>query len=448
MTAKSLPRSEIISGIAQNLPFSGIATSSDEVCEGDLFLALRGAHHDGSTFICEALARGASFAVSETVSAARTIRCRSAVSLLYALARARMKEVAPRVVAVTGSVGKSTYLAYAKSLFEDKLRLHYPSGNYNTDVGVPMTILAMPSSTELLLLEMGARHPGEIARLSLLARPHVAVITRIGHSHLESFGDLAGVLRAKSEILLGLRDQGTLILNQDDPLLFKWSRGTDCRRIGVSLTDPRADLLLKEDKDGKSLSLKFKDKESSKIELEKRGEASELAAALAAATALCLGFTQDEVAFKLSKCRAPAMRQELIWHGGILYIMDAYNASPESAAAALKLLQKADVSGRRIALLGDMQELGCDSEALHFSLGAYAFRAGVTDLYCIGSLARKIAEGAAAKGLARERIRLFSIDEKEKLCAALKQDLTEGDALLLKASRALGLESVLSILTK
>ena len=142
------------------------------------------------------------------------------------------------------------------------------------------------------------------------------------------------------------------------------------------------------------------------------------------------------------------MRQELIWHGGILYIMDAYNASPESAAAALKLLQKADVSGRRIALLGDMQELGCDSEALHFSLGAYAFRAGVTDLYCIGSLARKIAEGAAAKGLARERIRLFSIDEKEKLCAALKQDLTEGDALLLKASRALGLESVLSILTK
>lgn len=448
MTAHALPKQELLSVISEDLPFLGITTSSEEVREGDLFLAFRGTRFDGSCFIDQALSKGAAFAVSETKCGERIVRCRSLIALLYEMAGARLKEVAPRVVAVTGSVGKSTYLAYTKNLLCRHMRIHLPNGNYNTDVGMPMTILAMPRSTELLLLEMGARRPGDIARLSLLAKPHVAVITRIGHSHLETLGDLRGVLRAKSEILLGLQTDGTLIYSHDDPLLCCWSRSISCNRIGVSLKELSADLSLIESKEANGLTLKFKDIMIEGIALEKRGEASELAAALSAATALTLGIPPEEIGAALPRCRAPSMRQEQRVHDGILYIMDAYNASPESAAAALELLRKSEVKGRRMALLGDMLELGCDADTLHFSIGVAAFKAGVTDLFCIGSLGKKIAEGAAFSGLPKERIHLFDADEKPKLSAALKSKMKKGDALLLKASRRLELEHVLSALTE
>ncbi len=448
MTAFSLPANELVCGLSDDISFSGIATDSEQVCEGDLFLAFRGERHDGNDYIKDALAKGAAFAVSETQAGEKIVRCRRLISLLYEMAKERLNEIAPRVVAVTGSVGKSTYLAYASTLLSQRMRLHLPSGNYNTDIGLPMTVLCMPRTTELLLLEMGARHLGEIARLSLLVKPHIAVLTRIGHSHLETLGDLRGVLRAKSEIILGLRENGTLLYNHDDSLLRVWSQGLDCRRIGVSLGDGNGALTLSEASKRGELTLKFGEVRIDGILLKTRGEASELAAALSAATALLLGVPNQQIRDALSLCRAPSMRQEKRIHDGILYIMDAYNASPESSRAALELLKDSKVPGRRYALLGDMLELGCDAEALHFSLGISAVKAGVTDLYCIGRLGEKTAEGAAFAGLPRERIRLFERSEKARLCEILRQELKKGDALLLKGSRALGLESVLSSLTE
>lgn len=448
MTPCALPSEQILEGACLDIPFSGIATSSDEVESGDLFLAFRGTRLDGNDYIEHAFSKGAVLAVSETRTGERILRCQRLITLLHEMARTRLDEIAPYVVAVTGSVGKSTYLSYASTLLCQRMRLHCPGGNYNTDIGVPLTVLSMPDATDLLLLELGARQAGDIARLALLTRPHIAVMTRIGHSHLETFGDLRGVLRAKSEILLGLREGGVLIYNQDDPLLASWSQGLDCKRIGVSRKHGNGDLTLTESDGADALRLRYGDLTVEEIRLRDRGEASELSAALAAATALSLGIPPQEIQAALIKCRPPSMRQESRLHKGILYLMDAYNASPESAIAALRLLSGKQISGRRRALLGDMLELGCDAEALHFSVGISAFKNGVTDLYCIGKLSEKIAEGAVFAGMPRERIRLFGAEEKERLISVLLSDLAKGDALLLKASRAIKLEDVLTALTE
>lgn len=448
MTPTSFPKEELLDEIHAQIPFSGISTSTQELEPGDLFLAFQGKRVDGNDYIETAFSKGAALAVSETRSGERIIRCRRLISLLYGLARMRLEEVSPYVIAVTGSVGKSTYLAYTSALLRQHMHICCPNGNFNTDVGVPLTVLSMPEDTEVLLLELGARQVGDIARLSLLVRPHIAVITRIGHSHLETFGDLQGVLRAKSEILLGLRDGGTFIYNQDDPLLSAWVRGLDHARIGVSLKDGEGDLTLSEPDGDGSLCLRWKDLEINGIQMEGHGEASRLAAALAAATAISLKISPQAIKAALLECHPPSMRQEYRRHKGVLYLMDAYNASPESTVAALQLLASTPICGRRRALLGDMLELGCDAEALHFSIGISAFKNGVTDLYCIGKYSEKTAEGAIFAGMPREAVRQFDTNERGRLIDVLIDDLKKGDALLLKASRAMKLEEVLTALTE
>ena len=431
----------------ENLSVTGISTDSNDLCPGDLFLALQGEKVDGNAYIEDALRKGALLAVSDTRSGERILRCTSMTALLYEMATMRLREVAPNVVAVTGSVGKSTFLSYAATLLERKMRLHRPSGNYNTDVGLPMTILCMPRETETLLLEMGARHPGDVGRLSILARPHIAIITCIGHSHLETLHDQNGVLRAKSEILLGLQKDGALIYNADDPLLSAWAKRICCRRIGVSIRDDTAEVSLIKDPVGIGYQARYREQVIAEISLYDESDAARLSAALAIATALLLDLPHDVIRDALPLCRAPAMRRQRIMHNGILYIMDAYNASPESSIAALHLLAESKSSGAKVAVLGDMLELGENESAFHRDLGKASAEIGLTSLYLIGKNAESIKEGAVSAGMIPLHIHVFASDEKRMLADELTKSLKPGDVLLLKASRALRLETVLSALT-
>ncbi len=405
---------------------TGISTDSRETEAGDLFLALRGERTNGGDHVQEALGRGAAAVISEEkLPDCPCLTVHSVNETIADLAKKYADTVKPKTVAVTGSVGKSTVISYAKTVLSAKFRVHAPSGNHNTDLGLPLTMLAMPADTELLLLEMGARHPGDIRRISLLARPDLAAITNIGSSHLETFGSRNAILHAKTEIVCGMPRNGRLLLNIDDPHLREFAKRSKQPIVTLSADGRAADYTLPK-------------------ELQKQGTAARYAALFASAMGDLLGIDKGEIAAALSLCTAPPMRQEKIEHGGILYLMDAYNASPESMVAAFELLASYISDGKRtFALLGDMRELGNESRILHKAVGKAYARLGATGLFCYGAEARAIGEGAEADGMARDRIEYFAPEEEAAMIRAICRRLRDGDVLLLKASRAMRLDHIL-----
>lgn len=405
---------------------TGIATDSREIELGDLFLALRGEKTDGTNYVKEAIWRGAIAVMSESaVSGCPCLTVRSVTDAIADLAREYADTVRHKTVAVTGSVGKSTVLSYLKTVLSTTFRVHAPGGNYNTDLGLPLTMLEMPPDTEILLLEMGARHSGDIHRLSLLAKPEIAAITNIGSSHLETFGTKDAILRAKTEITDGMPSYGRLVLNIDDPLLFKYASVSTQRVITLSADKANADYTLPSDFQGKGTAVRY-------------------AALFALAIGDLLGIERSKVKGALPLCLAPPMRQEKIEHGGITYLMDAYNASPESTLAAFELLSLYVSLGREAyAILGDMRELGEESQALHRMVGEAYARLGARKLFCYGEKARAIGEGAETGGMSPSAIEYYTLGEEPLLLRSVRRQLKSQDVILLKASRAMRLDRLL-----
>ena len=428
----------------EDVVFDGAGNDTRSLQPGQLFIALQGVR-DGHDYIPAAIAKGAAAVLcSRKVGDYPAILVKDPRTALGDIAREALKRIGAKVVAVTGSVGKSTTKEMIAAVLSGTFRVSKTPANHNNDIGMPMAILDMPEDTEVAVLEMGMNHFREIAYLSCIAHPDVAVIINVGTAHIEFLGTQQGIRQAKLEILEGMTPQGMLLLNGDDTMLrcldvtpkqrityFGASEGCDVRALDVS---QRGGVLRFTVEAGR---LTFP------VEMKLEGE-HYVADALAAVTVgLKLGVHPDKIRQQLDAFQNMSGRQEIFEAKGCTIINDCYNAGPESMAAALNVL--GNRPGRHIAVLGDMLELGDCAQAEHYKIGRIA--AEKADMvFAFGPHAGRVLDGTITGGMPENMGRAF--DSREDLITALRRAVKPGDVILFKGSHGMHLEKVLEAFLK
>ena len=456
--------------ISEEMTVTHVCTDSREADKGTLFCAIRGERVDGHHYMAKAAELGCTAFLCERVPddapAASYIVVEDTVAALSALALSRREDEmqALSVVAITGSVGKTTTKEMTAAVLEQGKRLFKKDGNYNSTIGLPLSFLEIGDSVECAVLEMGMSGRGEIASMTAAVRPNIAVVANIGSSHLEYLGTRENITRAKLEIASGLSDGGTLLINGDEPLLAHLGQdfGEDLpvipsgiRVLRVSLAGvPNADYTAKNltvRDGGMGFDLATPDGLWKNLWIPAIGEHLVWAAAFAAAVGQLSGLTEGQVKAGLSSYRPADMRQNTRKVGGVTVIEDCYNAAPESMKAALNVLKLTAAShphARRIAVLGDMKELGENTVALHRGVGSACADKGVDMLITVGELGAEIAKGAMEAGMSPDAIRITGgKDTYGDTADYLKSILREGDHVLFKASRSMALETMVEALT-
>lgn len=419
--------------------FFGAGNDTRSLQPGQLFVVLQGAR-DGHDFIPAAMERGAAAVLcTRKVGDYPAIYVDDPRTALGRLAREELRRIHPKVVAVTGSVGKSTTKEMIVSVLEETYRVHKTPANHNNDIGMPMAVLAMPEDTQVAVLEMGMNHFGEISYLSHIAHPDIAVIVNIGTAHMEFLGSREGIRKAKMEIVEGMDEKGMLLLNGDDTMLrnldeypkqrityFGSTEGCDIRAYDVS-------------QDGDILRFRAEaGRLSIPVELHMEGEHYVCDALAAISVGLKLVVPTEKIGSRLCHFHNLSGRQEIFQKNGVTIIKDCYNAGPESMAAALSVL--GNKTGRHIAVLGDMLELGDCANAEHYRIGRIA--AEKADLvFAYGPHAARITDGTITGGMPESRGRAFL--DQDELVAALKSAVRPGDVILFKASRSIHMERLL-----
>ena len=428
----------------EDVVFDGAGNDTRSLQPGQLFIALQGVR-DGHDYIPAAIAKGAAAVLcSRKVGDYPAILVKDPRTALGDIAREALKRIGAKVVAVTGSVGKSTTKEMIAAVLSGTFRVSKTPANHNNDIGMPMAILDMPEDTEVAVLEMGMNHFREIAYLSCIAHPDVAVIINVGTAHIEFLGTQQGIRQAKLEILEGMTPQGMLLLNGDDTMLrcldvtpkqrityFGASEGCDVRALDVS---QKGGVLRFTVEAGR---LTFP------VEMKLEGE-HYVADALAAVTVgLKLGVHPDKIRQQLDAFQNMSGRQEIFEAKGCTIINDCYNAGPESMAAALNVL--GNRPGRHIAVLGDMLELGDCAQAEHYKIGRIA--AEKADMvFAFGPHAGRVLDGTITGGMPENMGRAF--DSREDLITALRRAVKPGDVILFKGSHGMHLEKVLEAFLK
>ena len=424
--------------------FCGASNDSRNIQPGQLFIALRG-ERDGHDYIPMALEKGAAAVLcSHCDGDFPAIVVEDPRIALGDIAREERKRIGMKVVGVTGSVGKSTTKEMIACVLSSSYRVEKTPVNHNNDIGMPMAVLGMPEDTEIAVLEMGMNHFREIAYLASIALPDVAVIINIGTMHIEHLGSQEGILKAKLEILEGLGDNGKIILNGDDQLLWNLEkvcqvatyfgvRNPNCQVLGTNVQEAGGKLSF----EVSSQSVKIP------VTLALEGEHFVSDALAAVSVGLAMGIPAEKISESLGQFRNMAGRQEIFVHNGYTVIKDCYNAGPESMAAALSVLGKR--SGRKIAVLGDMLELGMCAAAEHYRIGRIA--AEKADMvYAYGPNGDRVVSGALTGGIDPNKTGAFT--DRESLVSALKRVVKPGDVLLFKGSHGMHMELALNMLLK
>ena len=424
----------------KDITFLGANMDSRKIEEGQLFIALQG-ERDGHDFIPMALKKGAAAVLCTHCDGDYpAIVVEDTRIALGQIARGERDRIGMKVVGITGSVGKSTTKEMVASVLQTTYRVGKTPVNHNNDIGMPMAILAMAEDTEVAVLEMGMNHFREIAYLASIAKPDVAVIINIGTMHIEHLGSMEGILQAKLEIIEGMPENGKIFLNGDDGLLWNQHRITgveagffgvrngECHVLGKDITEADGTLRFWV----RSADVAFP------VELALEGKHYVHDALAAVAVGMHLGVSWQQIQNALGRFQNMAGRQEIFEKNGFTIIKDCYNAGPESMAAALAVL--GSKPGRRIAVLGDMLELGVCSQAEHYKVGRIAAeRADVVLAY--GKSSHRILNGAITGGMSQSNARAFT--DRELLVKALKQMAKPGDVLLFKGSRGMRMELAL-----
>lgn len=435
-----------LSAIPPTAPMiSAMSTDTRAIAPGSLYVALKGEKYDGHAFLSEAAAKGAVAAIVQDVppqalpnlQLIHVADTRIALGKLASFARSQMR---CKVIAVAGSNGKTSTKYLVNAVLSSKLRGTMSPKSFNNDIGVPLTILPADPSQDFLVLEMGTNHPGEIARLTEMATPDVVVITNCGAEHLEFLGDLRGVRQENATIIQGLRPRGMLAVNGDDAELIDAVGGFTGKLLKFGFNPDINDLSATDircDASGTRFCLNRSRRE---IFLPMLGRHAACNALAAIAVARSMKLNDDEIASALSNARGPDMRLQLIDVAGIAILNDAYNANPNSMRAALETVAELSTRGQRLAVLGDMRELGQSSERYHRELGEFAATCNLDRLACVGTQADCLAESAERGGMASSAISRFA--DARSAAAKIPSWLSAGDLVLLKASRGIGLELV------
>ncbi len=426
------------------ISFFGASNDSRNIQPGQLFVALQG-ERDGHDYIPMALEKGAAAVLCTHCDGDYpAIVVEDTRIALGDIARGERKRIGMKVVGVTGSVGKSTTKEMIACVLSSEYRVEKTPVNHNNDIGMPMAVLSMPEDTEIAVLEMGMNHFREIAYLASIALPDAAVIINIGTMHIEHLGSQEGILKAKLEILEGMGQNGTIILNGDDQLL--WNVETVHDRVTYfGVHNPECQVLgseVREDENGLSFNVRSAD-QVVPVFLPIEGEHFVSDALAAVSVGLAMGVAPVKISSALAQFRNMAGRQEIFMHKGYTVIKDCYNAGPESMAAALTVLSKRQ--GRKIAVLGDMLELGMCAAAEHYRVGRLA--AEKADMvFAYGPLSDRVVNGAITGGMHHSMADGF--EKREDLVAALKLAVQPGDVLLFKGSHGMHMEIVLDMLMK
>ena len=420
----------------ENVEFLGANNDTRVLKPGQLFIVLQGAR-DGHDFIPAAMENGAAAVLaSKKVGDYPAIYVDDPRTALGLIAREELKRIGCKVVGVTGSVGKSTTKEMIASVLESTYRVSKTPANHNNDIGMPMAVLSMGEETEIAVLEMGMNHFREIAYLSNIAHPDVAVIINVGSMHIEFLGSREGIRKAKMEIVEGMAPDGQLLLNGDNDLLKKLEEmpkqpityfgcGENCIVRGGDVMQSAGLLSFRVDTESGSFP----------VEMALEGEHFVADALAAVAVGLKFGVSPERIQESLGAFQNMAGRQEIFQAEGFTIIKDCYNAGPESMAAALTVLGNRE--GRKIAVLGEMLELGGCAPAEHFKLGRIAAEKAEM-VFAYGPNAARIVAGAKVGGMDEGKARAF--ESHDLLAAALKAYAKPGDVILFKGSRGMHME--------
>ena len=431
--------------------FHGVTTDSRRLGAGEVFVAIRGDQHDGHEFVAEAARRGAGAVVVERGRLPTPLCCgvvvvRDTLAALGDLAAFHRRRYRPRVVAITGSNGKTTTKEMLTAVLEQAFgtgRVLRTAGTQNNLVGLPLTLLRLGEGEEAAILEMGMNGPGEIWRLAEIAEPDVGIVTCVAPAHLEGLRSLRGVAQAKAELYRRLRPSATAVVNADDPLVAAGASAFPGRKVtfGTAVdVDVAATAIVDHGLEGVEFRLVV-GRGDVPVRLAVPGRHNVTNALAAAAAAHALGVGLDRVRAGLEAFQPPGMRMEVTQlPNGVTVLNDAYNANPASMAAALHTL-RASGGRRRLAALGEMRELGCEAAQAHHELGAAAAAAGLDALFLLGPHAEAVRAGAETAGL--DGARIVVATTHAELASHLRVYCRPGDLLLLKGSRGAAMEEVL-----
>ena len=438
----------------------GAVIDSRLVEEDYLFIPIKGERVDGHNFIPQVFEKGACCVLSEIElenPAGPYIRVASSEDALKKIAAFYRRSLPIKVVGITGSVGKTSTKEMIASVVAQKYNVHKTAGNFNNEIGLPLTVFGIRAEHEVAILEMGISEFGEMRRLSMVANPDICVITNIGLCHLENLGTRDGILEAKTEMFEHVKEDAVAILNgDDDKLSTKTSlNGRDTVFYGFE-AEPQMDadghpMATKSIYATEVLNLGFEGMSAvihtPQGEFEAHitipGEHNVYNALAATAVGLELGLSLDEIKKGIAEAKTIAGRTNLIRAKGYHVIDDCYNANPVSMEAALDVLSHA--KGRTIAVLGDMGELGEDEKALHFGVGKCVAEKKIHTLFCAGELAAEYKAGVES---VENECKVYHFETREELLKELLSYVAEGDNILIKASHFMGFTEVVEALTK
>ncbi len=431
-----------------------ITTDSRDLGDECFFVPIRGTKFDGHDFIAALvhdkkivgfLTERDAFADMALQHGAAAIVCDSSLSAYGEIARTHRMRMPAKVIGITGTNGKTTTKELLWSLLTSSYRCHKNEKNFNNEIGVPHALLGLSADHEYAVIEMGMNHPGEIARLSHIVQPDIAIITSVGEGHLEFLGSVENVARAKAEIIRGMKPDSLLYVNADSPYVEIVAEEAGARgvRLKTFALDAKADIM------PEKMSLGVHE-----VEIVYRGElyraplygmhnAYNLLIALA--IALDLGVTPEKAKEALARIEAVDKRSEII-ECDCTVINDTYNSNPLSAKSALISAERIFPEARKIAVLSDMKELGKESARYHRDLGRRVALHGFFALYSWGEFSRDIIEGACEEGMPADNALDFS--EKEEMIAALLKTVKQGDVVLIKGSRSMKMEEVTDALVR
>lgn len=420
-----------------------VSHDSRKIEPGSLFIAIRGDNKDGHDFLSEAASKGALAAIVEEPPKAplpnlHLLMVPNSRKAMGKLANFARKQLRCKVIAVAGSNGKTSTKYLIDSALCRSLRGTFSPKSFNNDIGVPVAIFPADPSQDYLVLELGTNHPGEIKALTDMALPDIAVITNCGCEHLEFLGDLNGVRKENGSIITGLNPKGTLVVNGDDSLVLDAVAGYQGQRVTFGFSDSND--LFATDIRCADHGTSFKLNGAREYYVPMLGRHNACNALAAIAVARRMGLHEDVIADSLQQAHGPEMRLQRYDLRSITLINDAYNANPNSMTAAMETLRDLRADGRKIAILGDMRELGPMGPQFHREVGAAAAECELDLLICVGNDGALIAEGAIRAGMSKLKVRTFADAELaiEKVPASIRT----GDLVLLKASRAVKLERV------
>lgn len=419
---------------------TSIVTDSRQVKDGAMFAAIKGERVDGHKFVEQCVNSGAVCVLVEEKPECECsyILVSSTLVALKQIAKYYRSTFDIPFIGITGSVGKTSTKEMIASVLSQKFNVHKTQGNFNNELGVPLTIFGLEKEHEIAVIEMGISGFSEMTRLADIVRPDISVITNIGYCHLENLIDLDGVLKAKTEMLEFLSDSGRMFFCGDDEKLFtvKEHNGIKTSFYGFdNRNEYKAEIISTDIEKGITCKLNLKNMDI--VTVVPSVESHMVSNALcAAAIGESLGMTNNQIELGVKSYKTVGSRSNVIRKNDIIIIDDCYNANPTSVRASVNSLAKFE--GRKVAVIGDMKELGTNENQLHFDTGKYIIEKGIDEVVAVGTLCKHLFDGADSKG--------YYFETVEKCCEHISNIIKKGDTVLVKASHSMHFENIVDVL--